>query len=337
LDELPIHRFSHEAMSTFFELLVAGEKEIYARSAAQAFFKEIDRLERLFSRFDPGSEISMINRLQPGETLPIGIETYECLKTSFELMVSTGGAFNINFRAIKNKQAAAGGGSNKEKDETRNSTESGDSQNNKIGPAVGTVKTETGSGQEPRPEKEAWVELFPLELLETQTQYLALRLEGSAHGLDLDLGAIGKGYALEVASSLLSSWEIDSFLANAGRSTVLARGKEAWPVTVGGGFDFLKAGRVSLEDRALSGSGHEVKGEHIYDPRGRLSQSRQLAVWVSHPSPALSDGLSTAFMVMDLEEIEAATAAQPEIWTLVVGRDKNCYWFNRPADFSQDI
>lgn len=325
-------------MSTFFELLVAGEKEIYARSAAQAFFKEIDRLERLFSRFDPGSEISMINRLKPGETLPIGIETYECLKTSFELMAATGGAFNINFRAIKNKQAAAGGGgSNKEKDKTRNSTESGDSQNNKIGPAVGTVKTETGSGQESRPEKEAWAELFPLELLETQTQYLALRLEGSAYGLDLDLGAIGKGYALEAASNVLAGWEIDSFLANAGESTVLARGKEAWPVTVGGGFDFLKPGRVSLKDRALSGSGHEVKGEHIYDPRGRQSQSRQLAVWVSHPSPALSDGLSTAFMVMDLEEIEEATAAQPQIWTLVVGRDKNCYWFNRPADFSQDI
>ncbi|HOJ27085.1 MAG TPA: FAD:protein FMN transferase [Candidatus Saccharicenans sp.] len=324
-------------MSTFFELLVAGEKEIYARSAAQAFFKEIDRLERLFSRFDPGSEISMINRLKPGETLPIGIETYECLKMSFELMVETGGAFNINFRAIKNKQVAGGGGSNKRTDETLNSAKSGDSQDNKIGRAVGTVKSEAGSGQRDKSEKEAWAELFPLELIETQSQYLALRLEESTYGLDLDLGAIGKGYALEAAAAYLSSWEIDSFLANAGQSTVLARGKEAWPVTVGGGFDFLKPGRVKLKDRALSGSGHEVKGEHIYDPRRRQALSRQLAVWVSHPSPALSDGLSTAFMVMDLKEIEAAAADRPEIWTLVVGRDKNCYWFNRPADFSQNI
>ncbi|HQE64975.1 MAG TPA: FAD:protein FMN transferase [Candidatus Saccharicenans sp.] len=324
-------------MSTFFELLVAGEKEIYARSAAQAFFKEIDRLERLFSRFDPGSEISMINRLKPGETLPIGIETYECLKMSFELMVETGGAFNINFRAIKNKQVAGGGGSNKRTDETLNSAKSGDSQDNKIGRAVGTVKSEAGSGQRDKSEKEAWAELFPLELIETQSQYLALRLEESTYGLDLDLGAIGKGYALEAAAGYLSSWEIDSFLANAGQSTVLARGKEAWPVTVGGGFDFLKAGRVKLKDRALSGSGHEVKGAHIYDPRRRQALSRQLAVWVSHPSPALADGLSTAFMVMDLKEIEAAAADRPEIWTLVVGRDKNCYWFNRPADFSQNI
>ncbi|HOT69435.1 MAG TPA: FAD:protein FMN transferase, partial [Candidatus Saccharicenans sp.] len=211
-------------MSTFFELLVAGEKEIYARSAAQAFFKEIDRLERLFSRFDPGSEISMINRLKPGETLPIGIETYECLKMSFELMVETGGAFNINFRAIKNKQVAGGGGSNKRTDETLNSAKSGDSQDNKIGRAVGTVKSEAGSGQRDKSEKEAWAELFPLELIETQSQYLALRLEESTYGLDLDLGAIGKGYALEAAAGLLSSWEIDSFLANAGQSTVLARG-----------------------------------------------------------------------------------------------------------------
>ena len=324
-------------MSTFFELLVAGEKEIYARSAAQAFFKEIDRLERLFSRFDPGSEISMINRLKVGETLPIGVETYECLKMSFELMVETGGAFNINFRAIKNKQVAGGGGSNKRTDETLNSAKSGDSQDNKIGRAVGTVKSEAGSGQRDKSEKEAWAELFPLELIETQSQYLALRLEESTYGLDLDLGAIGKGYALEAAAAHLSSWEIDSFLANAGQSTVLARGKEAWAVTVGGGFDFLKPGRVGLKNRALSGSGHEVKGEHIYDPRRRQALSRQLAVWVSHPSPALSDGLSTAFMVMDLKEIEAAAADRPEIWTLVVGRDKNCYWFNRPADFSQNI
>jgi len=324
-------------MSTFFELLVAGEKEIYARSAAQAFFKEIDRLERLFSRFDPGSEISMINRLKPGETLPIGIETYECLKMSFELMVETGGAFNINFRAIKNKQAAGGGGSNKSTEGTLNSAKSGDSQDSKIGRAVGTIKSAAGSGQRDKSEKEAWAELFPLELIETQSQYLALRLEESTYGLDLDLGAIGKGYALEAAAGLLSSWEIDSFLANAGQSTVLARGKEAWPVTVGGGFDFLRPGRVKLKDSALSGSGHEVKGAHIYDPRLRQALSRQLAVWVSHPSPALADGLSTAFMVMDLKEIEAAAADRPEIWTLVVGRDKNCYWFNRPADFSQDI
>ena len=324
-------------MSTFFELLVAGEKEIYARSAAQAFFKEIDRLERLFSRFDPGSEISMINRLKVGETLPIGVETYECLKMSFELMVETGGAFNINFRAIKNKQVAGGGGSNKSTDETLNSAKSGDSQDDKINRTVSKSKSIIRSQQKQQLEHDPWAELFPLELIETQSQYLALRLEESTDGLDLDLGAIGKGYALEAAASLLSSWEIGSFLANAGQSTVLARGKEAWPVTVGGGFDFLKPGRVKLKDRALSGSGHEVKGEHIYDPRRRQALSRQLAVWVSHPSPALSDGLSTAFMVMDLKEIEAAAADRPEIWTLVVGRDKNCYWFNRPADFSQNI
>ena len=324
-------------MSTFFELLVAGEKEIYARSAAQAFFKEIDRLERLFSRFDPGSEISMINRLKVGETLPIGVETYECLKMSFELMVETGGAFNINFRAIKNKQVAGGGGSNKSTDGTLNSARSGDSQDDKINRAVSKSKSIIRSQQKQQLEQDPWAELFPLELIETQSQYLALRLEESTYGLDLDLGAIGKGYALEAAAAHLSSWEIDSFLANAGQSTVLARGKEAWPVTVGGGFDFLKPGRVGLKNRALSGSGHEVKGEHIYDPRRRQALSRQLAVWVSHPSPALSDGLSTAFMVMDLKEIEAAAADRPEIWTLVVGRDKNCYWFNRPADFSRDI
>ncbi len=294
--------FSHQAMGTFFEVFVAGQAEDYSRSAADAFFREIDRLEGFFSRFDDRSEISRINRLKPGEILPIGLETYECLKLSFELMVETGGAFNINFRAVKQVAEIMGKG--------------------------------TGTAAEEK-KVESYLALFPLELIEQGGNYAAIRLDVAGAELDLDPGAIGKGYALEKASSIFSLWGIEDFLVSAGGSTVYACGSEPWPVSVGGGFDFFQPGKIYLKERALSGSGHEVKGEHIFDPRKKCQKSRHLAAWVSHPSPAVADALSTAFMAMGLEEISKYTESHPEVWALVLTRNKKSHRFKEVEFFEK--
>jgi thiamine biosynthesis lipoprotein len=329
MSERPVYRFSHQAMGTYFEVFIAGQDEDYSRGAARAFFKEIDRLERLFSRFDPSSELSMINRLRSGESLMVGVETYECLKLSFELMRETGDAFNINFRAVKGKGESMAPG----KDEARvqeSGEEAGSKQSADLKASSSRVifSGETES-------KEFWLKLFPLELAQTENGYFAFRLDVPDAGLDLDLGAIGKGYALEKAAEIFKDWEIDDFLVNAGQSTVYGQGKEPWPVAVGGGFDFFKPGRIFLQRRALSGSGKEVKGEHIFDPRRNRARSEHLAVWVSHLSPTLSDSLSTAFMVMSLDEIRSYVAEHAEVWTLVLTRDKNSYLFNPMDSYEQ--
>jgi thiamine biosynthesis lipoprotein len=93
----PVHRFAHEAMATTFEVLVGGKEEAYARQAARAAFAEVDRLERLFSRFDPSSEICRLGRLAPGETLRIGLETAEVLGLAAFIQGETGGAFDVNY------------------------------------------------------------------------------------------------------------------------------------------------------------------------------------------------------------------------------------------------
>ncbi|MCX8161202.1 MAG: FAD:protein FMN transferase, partial [Candidatus Saccharicenans sp.] len=175
----------------------------------------------------------------------------------------------------------------------------------------------------------AYRKLFPLDLVEQSGNYVAVRLDIAGARLDLDLGAVGKGYALEKAAGVFEAWEIADFLLSAGGSTVYGCGSEAWPVAVGGGFDFYRPGKIYLKKRALSGSGHEVKGEHIFDPRRELQKSRHLAAWVSHPSPAVSDALSTAFMVMSLEEIRGYAKSHPDVWTLVLTRDRKSYLFNQ--------
>lgn len=351
-----VFNFSHEAMGTFFEVLVSGQDENYSRSAARAFFHEIDRLEGFFSRFDDRSEISLINRLKPGEILPVGFETCECLKLSFKLMVKTGGAFNVNFRALEKSEEVKGepvgeGGKSEKKlkkmggaDRTRKRSKLKIEELKKenLGKAdaedAGNIKkAETfeidfwsegescGSGELSR---EFFLSVFPLELIEEKGSYAAVRLDIPGTVLDLDLGAIGKGYALEKASRIFADWDISDFLVSAGGSTVYSRGAKPWPVAVGGGFDFFRPGKIFLNDRALSGSGHEVKGEHIFDPRRRVECSRHLAVWVSHPSPAVSDALSTAFMVMSLNEIRAYAKTHPEVWALVFSRNKKSHLFD---------
>lgn len=375
-----IFHFSHQAMATFFEVYLAGQDEAYSRSAAQAFFREIDRLEKLLSRFDPGSEISMINRLRPGESLPVGVETFECLKAGFELMIATSGAFNLNYRVIEKRKGnektiksdngwrgkeVRADNSEKEaeiyegKIVLKENVESGkrlaeeltekqrkkDKENShglssNFGFMAGVSEDTEGElgksgvrlafNETSESRIKFWQKLFPLELLEIRGGYFAVRLNVPEADLDLDLGAIGKGYALEKAAQIFSDWGIADFLVNAGQSTVYARGEKPWPVAVGGGFDFFKPGKIYLQNRSLSGSGHEVKGEHIFDPRQKEKKSRQLQAWASHPSPTLADGLSTAFMIMSLEEIAAYCEKHPEVWTLVLSRDKKSYQFNFP-------
>jgi thiamine biosynthesis lipoprotein len=78
----------------------------------------------------------------------------------------------------------------------------------------------------------------------------------------------------------------------------------------------------------LSGSGTEVKGTHILDPRTGEPAEEHLAVWVSHPSATVADALSTAFMVMSPDEVTAYTGNDTDVWALVVDNKRECRVLN---------
>jgi thiamine biosynthesis lipoprotein len=148
-------------------------------------------------------------------------------------------------------------------------------------------------------------------------------------GVRLDLGGIGKGYAIDRVSELLDEWEIPRALVHGGFSSVLALEPppelEGWPLTLSApeGGDVLA--RLQARQRAFSASGTR-KGQHIVDPRtGRSTPQR--AAWVSVPrrlatggSPAaVADALSTAFMLMSEPEIAdlCRDGAGLEAWLLL--------------------
>ena len=290
-----LHRFGHDAMNTTFEVVVRGQEQTYARQAAQTVFREIDHLETLLSRFDPGSDISQINRLRPGESVRVGIDVFECLQCAIKIHADTAGAFDIT-----------------------------------VGPLMNCLREAKGNWAKIRPEELAAARarmgvdrlvLNPADFSVTVTQ-----------AVEVDLGAIGKGFALDKATEILADWSIVDALVHCGPSTALAlgsggsaggcpAGKQGWAVGVGA--DWGKAAGVEavlLHNESVSGSGTEVQGHHVLDPRTGAPATSHVAAWAVAPTAALSDALSTAFMVMSTVEVKAFCAAPPEVGALVVGK-----------------
>ena len=296
-----VFRFAHFSMGTTFEIMLADSDEEYAGQISQAVFAEIDRIKDLISKFNPSSEVGQINRLRAGQSLRIGVETYQCLKTALSVQAETEGAFDINVGALM-------------KYRERQSSES----------------------RPPRTDV-----LKQLDLLQKTRGYMvkyrpAKEMDGPTE-LNLDLGGIGKGYALDCTLQILSDWGVERALVHGGTSTALAVGtppeglgqKKGWPVGIGGVWECPEMPKkFFLKDRALSGSGTEVKGDHIYDPRTNMPAKEHLGAWVSHPSAAVADALSTAFMVMNTEEVSRYCDKHPDVWALVVIDPKTCKVFN---------
>ena len=78
-----------------------------------------------------------------------------------------------------------------------------------------------------------------------------------------------------------------------------------------------------LKDKAISGSGTEVKGSHIVNPKTGKPARRHLAAWAVHSSAARSDALSTAFMMMEEKKIEQLCAENPGTVAYVVRQDEH--------------
>ncbi len=133
-------------------------------------------------------------------------------------------------------------------------------------------------------------------------------------GVRLDLGGIGKGFALDRMAALLREWDIESALLSASTSTLLALaappGERGWPVRFG---PEARPRRLLLAGRAFSGSGTAVKGDHIVDPRTGRPAQRWLRAWAAAPTAAVADALSTAFMVMTEEEMREYCRVHEEV------------------------
>ena len=151
----------------------------------------------------------------------------------------------------------------------------------------------------------------------------------------VDVGGIGKGYAVDQVVAILRDWSIRTALVHAGQSTVYAIGnppdRAGWTVAIRNPQDHSASlGVVLLRDRALSGSGSLVHGRHIVDPRTGQPATGPLGAWALAPSAAVSDALSTAFMVLSPDQVADYCGRHPEVagllWAKIEGEHRLlCY------------
>jgi uncharacterized protein (TIGR03663 family) len=281
-----LRSFSHEAMATSFEVFILHEDGHYARQAAQAAFDKLDELEQELSRYIENSDISRVNNLAAGQSAKVGPDTFECLQISRRIFAETNGAFDITVGSLMSCWL------NPDK----------------------TLRV---------PSKEE------LSLARQRTGMNHLQLDKSGYTVQLlrddvqiDLGGIGKGFAIDKMAELLRDWSIDVALIHGGYSTALGigapKGKQGWPVTLSNPHNPRQTlARLYLQNQALSGSGLQ-KGRHIIDPRKQEPVEGSSAAWACACDAATADALSTAFMVLSPDEVRQYCSRHPDVLAMVI-------------------
>jgi len=292
-------------MATRFEIILNGANPVSLRAAGEEALDEIDRLENQLSLFRPTSEIAHLNARADREPVRVSPEVFALLERALQLNQETDGAFDIT---------------------------------------VAPLMTLWGFRNEKPPPTQSEIEET---LVRVGAAHVILRRENftvrfAKPGVNLDLGAIGKGYAIERAVELLKEAGVVSALIHGGTSTVYGMGKgpndNPWRVSI---EDSLKRSAEAaglawapdaqndwdfeLEDKALSvsavwGRAYEHEGKllgHVIDPRIGRPVSETLLAALTCPSATDTDALSTALLTLGPEAQEKIVRLHPGSHTLV--------------------
>lgn len=276
---------------------------------------EVERLDAQLSLYNPASEISRINAHAAAGPVRAEPRLFRLLLQARDLSLATRGAFDIT-----------------------------------IAPLMACWGFVRGTGRLPDAAGLAAArEQVGMHRVEFDEAQGTVRF-GRA-GMRLDLGSIGKGYALEQAAEILREAGVTSALLHGGTSTVLAIGRppgeEAWKVaipraeygrqTIGfGAGDRVTADAaaihsiVELRDEALSvsavwGKAFEADGRvygHVLDPRKGEPVTGAVLAAVITASATESDALSTALMILGEEGLEVIGQSWPAARLLVVMADE---------------
>jgi thiamine biosynthesis lipoprotein len=212
-----VFKFSHDAMNTYNRISIYHDDKIYAEQAAAAVFREMDRLENMLSRFTPGSDIWQINHTSANTSIPLNLETYECLSLAIQLSKLTEGAFDVTLGSLYELW--------------KNNATPEDNEINRLRSRTGTDF---------------------IQLSKDSYAITALTEE-----ISIDLGAVGKGYIIDKAADVLEEWELPAAMINSGGSSLLALEppgkKDGWGITCGTNRFSLKQGAVSGSGTAEQG------------------------------------------------------------------------------------
>src|SRR5215510_1421531 len=207
-------------MGTVFEIAAYDRSSQQASDAIEKAFQEIIRIDDLMSNYKADSALSKLNRSAHFHTETVPVDLYRAIDRSLQLSKFSGGKFDISVAPLVNLWKAA---------------LSGDSmpspaQQQEVRNCVGYEK----------------IELTPPDQITFHSDCL-----------QVDLGAIGKGYAVDCAAEILQSGGVHNAFINAGGSTIVALGappgQSAWLVHLRDPSRIIDP-QVMLRDQSVSTS-----------------------------------------------------------------------------------
>lgn len=262
-------------------------------AALEAAEGEIKALEGLLSVTDEHSELYAANH-SGGTRVTLSPETARLLSTALELCGQTGGALDVT-----------------------------------IYPVVRAWGFTTGEYRVP--------DEAELDQLLERVDYTQVALEGNSltvrSGMELDLGAVGKGYAADRTEALLREMGVDCAKLELGGNIHLIGTKpdgSPWQVAVRDPSGEGYMGVLETEGGAVVTSGgyeryfvhDDITYWHIIDPNtGRPAESGLVSVTVAAQSGVLADALSTALFVMGREKAEDFWRARRDFEFILIGED----------------
>ncbi len=294
-------RFARDAMATTFEIAVPFGTPA-ALPAAQAALDEIDRLEAQLTVYRDTSEVSDLNRRAAALEVPVEEGLFHLLETAVRISADTAGAFDVTTGALIK--------------------------------AWGFFKR---CGRVPSMEERIDVRRrVGWEHLELNAETRTVRF--GRPGLEINLGSIGKGYALDRAAAILQKeWNFGSALLHGGHSSVYAKGSEpgdrrGWPVAIRHPWDpDRQLAVVRLCDRGLATSAAtfqhlEYQGRklgHLLDPRTAWPAEGIASATALAPTAAEADALATAFFILGVERSREYCATHPEVGAILLPEGAN--------------
>jgi len=273
-------------MGTFGRIQIRCEDEDAGRRVMEEALAALEEVDQRFSTYRADSELSRVNRLAAKQPVAISLETYNLLKKAQDYSLRTEGAFDITVTPLIRlwKQAAK---------ENRLPTEA----------EIKEVKVKVGFDK------------LKLEASDPPTAAFAVS------GMELNVDAIAKGYAVDKALAALREPGITAGLVDIG-GEVSAFGQNRpgtdWIIGI---QDPQEANRnyplnqqfcrpIRLKDCAVATSGNyrqyvRIEGKqysHIIDPRTGRPADVLPSVTVIAPTTADADALATAISVLGCEK-----------------------------------
>jgi len=272
-----LHRYEARRMSMacLYTIDMYGPDADALPKIASEALDEVDRIDRLMSNYKPDSALSRINAEAAQHPVRVDRELFDFLVTATAYNRDSDGAFDIT-----------------------------------VGPLMKAWGFFLAEGRVPSASELAAARRHVGRSHVTLNRDLDT-IAFDTEGVELDLGGIAKGYAVDRAVRVLKERKIAAALVSAGGSTIYGLGgppvSGGWNVQI---QDPLQAGRVAtsvrLKNRALSIAGtsekffeaDRVRYSHIMDPRTGSPVQGVLSVAVLTSSGTAGDALDDAFFVL---------------------------------------